>query len=605
MDSTRAIKPFDAKGENLAVEWRKWKRSLEYYLEASNVVGQRERKNLLLHLGGPELQDIFDSLPGVHEVPHVAVDPPFYDVAIEKLDAHFQPIQRRTYERHIFRQITQQNGERFNDFVMKLRVQASRCDFDQDGGSVRDSMIIDQIAEKCLSSALRKKILEKDRPLSEVVAIGKTIEDVEMQCKELVSSNKEPITVNRVDPSTQQNPDPSSFRGHQSWSFKSPTELRNQYARGQWRPSQFGNRRETFEQSRQTNRFSTKPTDAYPRRNEEDNRICFGCGRRGHAKGSERCPAKQAQCLRCRRPGHFAKWCTKRLGSDCNDAPPSKRIKVVYETGKPTDTEKKDEDICYVMGQNTFKFTVGGVEIPMAIDSGAAANLVDDVTWKKLSAAGANVQFQPEVDRTFKAYGSEKPLEMTGKFTAEIQAGKYKTIAVFYIAKNGRQCLLGDETAKLLNVLKIGYNINSVRSSGFPKIKGIVVEIPIDPSVKPIQQPYRRVPFALEPKIAEKLQYLLNEGIIEQVNEPSAWVSPIVPIVKDSGEVRLCVDMRRANSAVMRETHPLPIVEELFSGIDGAVRFSKLDIKEAYHQVEISERSRGITTFITKQGLFR
>lgn len=193
---------------------------------------------------------------------------------------------------------------------------------------------------------------------------------------------------------------------------------------------------------------------------------------------------------------------------------------------------------------------------------------------------------------------------MVGKFTAEIQAGKNKTYAVFYIANNGSQCLLGDETAKELNVLKIGYN-DSVRASTFPKIKGIVVEIPIDPSVKPIQQLYRRVPFALEPKIADKLQYLLDQDIIECVNEPSAWVSPIVPIIKDSGEVRICVDMRRANTAVLRETHPLPIIEELFSGIDGAVRFSKLDIKDAYHQVEISERSREITTFMTKQGLFR
>lgn len=607
MDSARPIKPFDAKVEHLAVEWRKWKRGLEYYLEASNVVGQRERRNLLLHLGGPELQDIFDSLPGVHDVPHVAVDPPFYDVAIEKLDAHFQPIQRRTYERHVFRQIAQKNGERFNDFVMKLRVQANRCDFDQEGGSVRDSMIIDQIAEKCLSSALRKKILEKDRPLSEVVAIGKTIEDVEIQCKELVSSNKEPNAVNKV--AVQQFSDPTSFRGQQCWSFMPPTELRNQYARGQWRPSHFGNRSENPGQSRQTNRFSTRPkersSDSFQRRNDEDHRICFGCGRRGHAKGSERCPAKQAQCLRCKRLGHFAKWCTKRSEPEHNDAPPAKRIKVVYEAEKQPDSEQKDEEICYVMGHNTFKFKVGGVEIPMAIDSGAAANMIDDMTWKRLQSSGAKVRFQPEVDRSFKAYGSEKPLEMTGKFTAEIQAGKFKTHAVFYIARNGRQCLLGDETAKLLNVLKIGYNIDSVQSSVFPKIKGIVVEIPIDPSVRPVQQAYRRVPFALEPKIAEKLQYLLNQDIIERVNEPSAWVSPIVPIVKDSGEVRLCVDMRQANTAVLRETHPLPIVEELFSGIDGAVHFSKLDIKEAYHQVEISERSREITTFLTKQGLFR
>lgn len=257
--------------------------------------------------------------------------------------------------------------------------------------------------------------------------------------------------------------------------------------------------------------------------------------------------------------------------------------------------------------RTSFGFKVGGVEIPMAIDSGAAANLIDLATWTQLEQSNARVSFQPNVDRTFKAYGTEKALQLTGMFTAKIEAGGNSTEATFYIAKDGRQCLLGDDTAKKLKVLKIGYNIGAVREhvKAFPKIKGVVVEIPINSNIPPVQQPYRRVPFTLEDKIAQKLGNLLDLDIIERVQQPSAWVSPVVPILKDSGEIRLCVDMIRANQAVLRETHPFPIVEELFAGMKGAQRFSKLDIKEAYHQVEISERSREITTFITKQGLFR
>lgn len=196
---------------------------------------------------------------------------------------------------------------------------------------------------------------------------------------------------------------------------------------------------------------------------------------------------------------------------------------------------------------------------------------------------------------------------MTGMFRAVIQAGDNSTEAVFYVAEDGKQSLLGDETAKQLKVLKIGFQVAEIceAPSAFPKMNGILIEIPIDPTVKPVQQSYRRVPFALEEKVADKLKYLLDQDIIERVQEPSAWVSPIVPVLKDSGEIRLCVDMRRANQAVLRETHPLPIVEEMFGSINGAVRFSKVDIKDAYHQVEISKRSREITTFITKQGLFR
>lgn len=616
METFRPVKQFDAKVDQsqLATEWRKWKRSLEYYLAASGITGQREKRNQLLHLGGPDLQDIFDNLPGVHDVPHVTPDPPFYDVAVQQLDSHFQPCRRRTYERHVFRQISQLTGERFGDFVMRLRVQASRCDFDQEGNSVMESMIIDQIAEKCISSALRKKILEKDRPLDEVVAIGKTIEDVEQQCKEMVQREHDdkPLTVvNKVNqrglPPAKTNFQPANNRSFQY-------QPRSQ--QGFRRPNFRDQSRFRFEAKRNWTSSGNPPTSGAEGGHQSinDNRICFGCGRRGHLKGSASCIARDAQCLKCRTVGHFAKWCTKRTNEDSLPNPSSaKRIKAVVESDDNSkmygnsDLPEKEQDICFIMGGNVFRFKIGGVETIMTIDSGAAANIIDLKTWETLKKQGAKVNFKPHVDRSFKAYGSSTPISMAGMFIAEIETGNNKVEATFYVAKNGLQSLLGDETAKKLKVLKIGYNVGSIQdvSKVFPKIRGVIVEIPVNPDVKPVQQPYRRAPFALENKIADKLQYLLDRDIIERVQQPSAWVSPIVPVVKDNGEIRLCIDMRRANQAVVRETHPLPIIEELFGGINGAVRFSKLDIREAYHQVEISERSREITTFIAKQGLFR
>ena len=98
---------------------------------------------------------------------------------------------------------------------------------------------------------------------------------------------------------------------------------------------------------------------------------------------------------------------------------------------------------------------------------------------------------------------------------------------------------------------------------------------------------------------------LQEQGIIERVIEPSPWVSPMVPVMKSSGDVRLCIDMRRANQAILSETHLQPLVDEILGSVSGAKIFSKIDIKDAYHQLEISERSHPITTFITKNGLFR
>lgn len=125
--------------------------------------------------------------------------------------------------------------------------------------------------------------------------------------------------------------------------------------------------------------------------------------------------------------------------------------------------------------------------------------------------------------------------------------------------------MLGKVTAKALGLLSIGlpssikscnftYQVDA-RSRMFPKIKGIQIRIPIDPTVKPVQQPIRRCSIALTTPMKEKLDELLEMDIIEKVSEASSWVSPLVFVLKDNGDLRICVDMRRANMAVIRENH--------------------------------------------------
>ncbi len=88
-------------------------------------------------------------------------------------------------------------------------------------------------------------------------------------------------------------------------------------------------------------------------------------------------------------------------------------------------------------------------------------------------------------------------------------------------------------------------------------------------------------------------------------SQPTPWVSPVVVVPKKDGEVRLCVDMRQANSAINRVRHPIPTVDDVRLELNGAKWFSKLDLSQAYHQLELEENSRYITTFTTHEGLFR
>lgn len=67
----------------------------------------------------------------------------------------------------------------------------------------------------------------------------------------------------------------------------------------------------------------------------------------------------------------------------------------------------------------------------------------------------------------------------------------------------------------------------------------------------------------------------------------------------------MCLDMRRANKAIIRGRYPIPTVDELLQGTKGSVIFTKLDLKWGYHQLELTPESRDFTTFAVHTGTYR
>ena len=113
----------------------------------------------------------------------------------------------------------------------------------------------------------------------------------------------------------------------------------------------------------------------------------------------------------------------------------------------------------------------------------------------------------------------------------------------------------------------------------------------------------RKLPFALR---ENKLKEMVQQGIIEKVSgTPTDWVSPLVVVPKASDDICLCVDMRCANQAIIRERHYFPTVEEVLTDLNGSTVFSKCDLRMGFHQIELDEKLRDITTFISHVGLFR
>lgn len=63
--------------------------------------------------------------------------------------------------------------------------------------------------------------------------------------------------------------------------------------------------------------------------------------------------------------------------------------------------------------------------------------------------------------------------------------------------------------------------------------------------------------------------------------------------------------MRRANEAIVKERNPIPTVDEVLQDMTQSIVFTRLDIRWGYHQLQLSEESRDITTFTTHAGLCR
>ena len=115
----------------------------------------------------------------------------------------------------------------------------------------------------------------------------------------------------------------------------------------------------------------------------------------------------------------------------------------------------------------------------------------------------------------------------------------------------------------------------------------------------------RPVAYALRDKVAAELSRLEKEGVLKKV-ESSDWATPIVPVFKPDGTVRICGDFKLTlNQYLDVPEYPMPTPEELFTKLNGGDKFTKLDLSNAYQQVVLDEESQPYVTITTHLGLYR
>ncbi|XP_057310511.1 uncharacterized protein K02A2.6-like [Hydractinia symbiolongicarpus] len=570
---------FDTNGDvtSLGTRWKRWRNGFDLYLVAAGITDNTQKKALLLHCAGEDLRELFDTLPE----PEAADGQNDYVKACTALDTYFLPKKNKRYERHVFRTCAQKESESISQYVTRLRTLAKTCEFRD-----IDDEIVDQVIEKCTSRKLRKRLLkESELTLVKLCDIATIMEAADHQVAQYTKST---LSRNQEDEDSEQD------------------------------DVNFISRKIKRTGLRKSGIAKTPPTiHTGPSQNNQP--YCYRCGKKDHR--ADKCiVTKGKSCHKCGIQGHFSNVCQ------------STKATVRYVTA---DTSSSDDDFvlaidndpnCPNHKNSMYPVDVDGQRVNVLIDSGSTINVISKST---LSALKLKSPILPYHKKVF-AFGASSPLKVNGCIWVVVGAGEKVVSTRFVVVPQSSVTILGVETACKLDLLRVGPGgtmndkVNHISTSedgvlkqllcnygdrfeGLGKLKDVNLKIQIDPTVTPVAQKARRLPILMQQQLDMELEKLLELGVIEPIESPPSWVNPLVIVPKKtpSDGIRMCVDMRVANTAVIREPYQIPTLEEVLHEFNGCTVFTKLDLNKGYHQIALDEASRDLTAFATHRGIFR
>ena len=101
-------------------------------------------------------------------------------------------------------------------------------------------------------------------------------------------------------------------------------------------------------------------------------------------------------------------------------------------------------------------------------------------------------------------------------------------------------------------------------------------------------------------ELMAQLEEFLNKGFIRPSTSP--WGAPVLFVKKKDGSLRLCIDYRQLNRAIIRNQYPLPCIDELFDQLQESRVYSKIDLRLGYHQLKVRENDVSETAFRKRYG---
>ncbi|XP_054259297.1 uncharacterized protein K02A2.6-like [Macrosteles quadrilineatus] len=333
---------------------------------------------------------------------------------------------------------------------------------------------------------------------------------------------------------------------------------------------------------------------------------CYRCGSQNHRANN--CEFASKICNKCKKQGHLARVC---LGST--------RTKI--HQAEEEDCQDEQHEIFKIDRRNGDKImldlSVEGKPVQMELDTGSAISTLPYSTFKKLEINRkifhTQVQLRTYTREVFKPKGvvfvrcTYKDQKFTGKlyivddnldaifgrdWLREVQLDWAELKAVQQYPKVGG----------LDNLLE---KFKDVFEPGIGKIPDQLGHLQLVDGARPVFMKARPVPYALKLKVEQELDRLEEAGIISKTQE-SEWGTPIVPVVKPNGDVRICADYKvTVNKQIQDEHHPIPKIEDIFVNMNGGKLFCTLDLRNAYLHLEMDSDSANIQTLSTHKGQYR
>ena len=500
--------------------------------------------------------------------------------ALKALEDHFLPKRNVVYERYVFNSCFQAPEESIDCYVNRLRKLASSCQF----GTLTEEMIRDRLVIGIQDKSTKARLLrEKDLSLDKALDMCKSSEITNNQLKSIQKVEK------------QNNEELNLVR-----------DTRKQAP---------GNKK--LNQKRPPQKLMKHPIKPGPGKTWK----CKYCGQhKKHAK-QEDCPAYGQQCRSCKRMNHFAKVC---LAS-------KEKIHVAEEAeGYGYESEEsllKIEEITAISGCGkqltaSITFLIGETykeQLICQLDTGATCNVISHRNLVQLLQDSDPPLLKSNTK--LKLFDGTLMQPVGETMLAAERKGKRLDLK-FQVVESSNKPLLSAETCEQLGLLKVDIDpeesIHVLRSGNLTRDQIISdykdvfeglghigdTSIITDPSVKPVQHSPRRVPVALRERVKAKLDDLEKKGIVEKVAIPTDWISSMV-VVTTPNKIRICLDPKNLNTAVIRPKYQLPTLDELLPKLSRAKVFSTLDAKDGFYQVGLDEDSSLKTTFWTPFGRYK